>query len=30
LPPDAVRFLRAEHRAKLKRLLHLSSASSQP
>ncbi len=29
LPPDAVRYLRAEHRAKLKRLLHLSSASSQ-
>ena len=29
LPPDAVRYLRAEHRAKLKRLLHLSSVSSQ-
>ncbi|MBI3853211.1 MAG: glycosyltransferase family 2 protein [Verrucomicrobia bacterium] len=28
LPPEAVRYLRAEHRAKLKRLFHLPSASS--
>ncbi len=28
LPPDAVRYMRAEHRAKLKRLFHLSSVSS--
>jgi len=28
LPPEAVRYLRAEHRAKLKRLLHLSSGSA--
>jgi len=30
LPAEAVRYLRAEHRAKLKRLFRLSSASSRP